>query len=198
VVTAIVTNNNDPEDQGRVKLKYPWLANDVESDWARVVGAGAGQERGFYCLPEVNDEVLVAFEHGDVNRPLVLGGLWNGVDAPAVPVGQAIRDGKVHTRAFRTRSGHTLTLVDDAEAKVQLETSGGHSLLLDDENTLIELKTSGGVVLTLNDADGSVTVACQGKLSLEAQQDISLKAGTALNLEASGRVVVKGATIELN
>jgi phage protein D/phage baseplate assembly protein gpV len=198
VVAAIVTNNNDPDDQGRVKLKYPWLADDVESDWARVVGAGAGDDRGFYCLPEVNDEVLVAFEHGDVNRPLVLGGLWNGVDAPAVPVGQAIADGKVHTRAFRTRSGHTLTLVDDTEAKVQLETAGGHSLLLDDENSLVELKTSGGITVTLNDGDSSATVSCQGKLSLEAQQDISLKAGTELNLEASGRVVVKGAMIELN
>ena len=198
VVTAMVTNNNDPKDQGRVKLKYPWLADDVESDWARVIGMGAGGERGFYCLPEVNDEVLVAFEHGDVNRPMVLGGLWNGVDTPTAPIGEAVKDGKVRTRAFKTRSGHALTFVDESEAKVQLETAGGHSLLLDDDNTKIEIQTSGGIVFKLDDSDGSATVQCQGKLTIEAQQAISLKAGTEMNLEATGRVVVKGATIDLN
>ena len=198
VVTAIVTNNNDPEDQGRVKLKYPWLSNDVETGWARVAGVGAGDGRGFYCLPEVNDEVLVAFVHGDVNCPLVLGGIWNGVDKPTVPVGEAIVDGKVHTRAFRTRSGHTLAFVDDSEAKVTLTTAGGHSLLLDDENTLVQVETSGGIVLKLDDADGSVTIQCSGKLNVESRQDIALKAGANLNLEATGQVVIKGVTIDLN
>jgi phage protein D/phage baseplate assembly protein gpV len=198
VVTAIVTNNRDDQDQGRVKLKYPWLAGDVESGWARVIGAGAGNERGFCCLPEVNDEVLVAFEHGDFNRPLVLGGLWNGVDKPVVPASQAVQDGKVQTRVFKTRGGHTLTFVDDGEAQVKIETSGGHSLLLDDANTAVTVETGGGIVLKLDDADGSVTVNCQGKLAIDAQQEISLKAGTDLKLEAGARVTVKGAMIELN
>jgi len=198
VVTAIVTNNADPQDQGRVKLKYPWLANDVESDWARVIGAGAGNERGFYVLPEVNDEVLVAFEHGDFNHPLVLGGLWNGVDKPVVPGSEAVKDGKVRTRAFKTRSGHTLTFVDESQAQVKLETAGGHSLLLDDENRSIQVESSGGIVLKMDDNDGSVTLSCKGKASIDAQQELSIKAGTDLKLEASGRVVVKGAMIELN
>lgn len=198
VVTAVVTNNKDDQDQGRVKLKYPWLAGDVESDWARVIGAGAGDERGFYCLPEVNDEVLIAFEHGDVNRPLVLGGLWNGVDKPATPIGEAVKDGKVRTRVFKTRSGHSLTFVDESEAQVRLETAGGHTFLLDDENTLVELQTAGGIVFKLDDSDGSVTLKCKGKLAVEAQQEISLKAGSDLKLEATGRVTVKGATVELN
>ena len=198
VVTAIVTNNKDDKDQGRVKLKYPWLADDVESDWARVIGAGAGDGRGFYCLPEVNDEVLVAFEHGNVNRPLVLGGLWNGVDKPTAPIGEAVKDGKVRTRIFKTRSGHTLTFVDESEAQVRLETAGGHTLLLDDENTLVELQTSSGIVLKLDDSDGSVTLKCSGKLAIEAGQEVAIKAGSDLKLEASGRVTIKGAMIELN
>lgn len=198
VVTAVVTNNGDPDGQGRVKVKYPWMSAEVESGWARVAGVGAGGERGFYCLPEVNDEVLVAFEHGDINCPLVLGGVWNGVDKPAVPAGEAVVDGKVHTRSFQTRSGHVLTFVDDSEGRVQLETAGGHKLLLDDGNTLIELTTSGGIVLRLDDADGSVKLECSGPLSIEAQRDISIKAGTNMNLEAGGQMVIKGATIDLN
>jgi phage protein D/phage baseplate assembly protein gpV len=198
VVPAIVTNNNDPDDQGRVKLKYPWMSDDVETGWARVVGVGAGNERGFYCLPEVNDEVLVAFEHGDVDRPLVLSGIWNGVDAPTVPIGEAVKDGKVHTRAFKTRSGHTLTFVDDSEGKVKLETAGGHVFLLDDENTLVQIETSGGIVFKLDDSDGSVTVECSGKMSVESRQDVDIKAGGNMNLEATGQMVIKGAIIDLN
>ena len=198
VVTAIVTNNNDPEDQGRVKLKYPWMADDVETGWARVAGIGAGDERGFYCLPEVNDEVLVAFEHGDVDRPLVISGLWNGVDAPTVPVGQAIQNGNVHTRAFKTRSGHTLTFVDDSEGKVELQTAGGHQLTLDDQNQVVQIETNGGIVFKLDDSNGGVTIQCSGKLQIDAQQDIALKAGTNMNLEATGQVVIRGATIDLN
>ena len=81
--SAIVTNNNDPDKLGRVKLKFPWLADTYESDWARIVQLGAGPDSGAVFLPEVNDEVLVAFEFGDIRRPYVLGGLWNGKDKPA-------------------------------------------------------------------------------------------------------------------
>ncbi|MBN1934504.1 MAG: VgrG-related protein [Anaerolineae bacterium] len=198
VVTAIVTNNKDDQDQGRVKLKYPWLSGDVESGWARVLGVGAGNGRGLYCLPEVNDEVLVAFEHGDVNRPLVIGSLWNGVDKPTLPLQEAVKDGKVRTRAFKTRQGHALTFVDDSGAQVRLETAGGHSLLLDDENTLVELKTQGGIALTLNDQDGSVTLNCKGDLKIEAQQALTIQAGSNLEISANGNVAVKGAKIDLN
>ncbi|MHC5731125.1 MAG: phage baseplate assembly protein V, partial [Nostoc sp.] len=68
-LVGLVTNNNDPKGWGRVKVKFPTLNINDESHWARVVGLGAGKERGFYCLPEIDDEVLVAFEHGDIHRP---------------------------------------------------------------------------------------------------------------------------------
>jgi uncharacterized protein involved in type VI secretion and phage assembly len=197
VVTAIVTNNNDDQEQGRVKLKYPWLSDDVESDWARVIGVGAGEERGFFCLPEVNDEVLVAFEHQDMNRPLVLGGLWNGVDVPTLPISDAVKDGAVHTRAFKTRGGHTLTFVDDSEACVRLETAEGHVFLLDDENTLIQLETSGGIVVKLDDSDGSVTIECDS-LSVDAGQEVSIKSGGSMTIEASSTLDIKGQVINLN
>ena len=82
VEIAIVTNNKDPEKQGRVKICFPRLPGKPESDWARVVQPAAGGGRGFYWLPEVSDEVLVAFERGQTNLPSVIGALWNGKDKP--------------------------------------------------------------------------------------------------------------------
>src|ERR1700681_1734571 len=82
VEIALVTNVKDPEKQGRVKVCFPRLPGKPESDWARVAQPAAGPGRGFYWLPEVNDEVLVAFERGQANLPYVIGALWNGKDQP--------------------------------------------------------------------------------------------------------------------
>ena len=86
VVTALVTNVGDPDDLGRVKVKYPWLGKnqgaEIESDWVRIASPMAGAQRGFLYLPEVNDEVLLAFEHGDVHHPYIVGALWSNTDKP--------------------------------------------------------------------------------------------------------------------
>ncbi|MEO0561769.1 MAG: VgrG-related protein, partial [Chloroflexota bacterium] len=107
VVPAIVTNVNDPDDMGRVKLKYPWLDDSLESGWARVAMMGAGSGRGFNWLPEVDDEVVVAFQLGDINYPYVIGGVYNGSDA--VPDAQKhAQDGKIEQRTIKTRAGHVI------------------------------------------------------------------------------------------
>ena len=82
VVIGIVTNNQDPDKLGRVKVQFPWLSNEDESFWARIASPMAGDKRGIYFLPEVDDEVLVVFEHGDMRFPYVIGALWNGQDSP--------------------------------------------------------------------------------------------------------------------
>lgn len=82
VVIGIVTNNEDPANLGRVKVKFPWLSDDNESDWARVAVLMAGESRGTWFPPQIDDEVLVAFQHGDIRFPIVLGALWNGKDIP--------------------------------------------------------------------------------------------------------------------
>lgn len=82
VVVAIVTNNRDPEKLGRLKVRFPWLSDVNESAWARLCTPLAGKGRGFYYLPEIDDEVLVAFEFGDINRPIILGSLWTGEHIP--------------------------------------------------------------------------------------------------------------------
>jgi phage protein D len=104
VVVAQVTNNDDPEKLGRVKLKFPWLSDGYESDWARMTQVGAGPDSGLSFLPEVNDEVLVAFEFGDVRRPVVIGALHNGRDRPRLGDG-LLDNGKVkRSTRRRTRS----------------------------------------------------------------------------------------------
>jgi phage protein D len=82
LLIGIVTDNRDPDGWARVKVKFPYLTGDYATDWARVASAGAGRQRGIQFIPEVNDEVLVGFEFGDVHHPYVIGGLWNGKDAP--------------------------------------------------------------------------------------------------------------------
>ncbi|HEX2224158.1 MAG TPA: phage baseplate assembly protein V, partial [Thermoanaerobaculia bacterium] len=110
VVVGVVTNNQDPEGLGRVKLRLPWLSAQAESDWARVISPMAGGDRGLYALPEVDDEVLVAFEHGRAELPYVLGSLWNGKDKPPA----ANEDGKNKLRVLKSRSGHRVRLDDTA------------------------------------------------------------------------------------
>ena len=91
VVIGVVTNNHDPRSLGRIKVKFPWLSADNESNWARVASLMAGKGRGALFLPEVDDEVLVMFEHGYMEHPYVVGALWNGKDTPPKPTGTQSR-----------------------------------------------------------------------------------------------------------
>src|SRR5437868_30783 len=117
VVVGIVTNNQDPDGLGRVKVRFPWLSDTDESTWARVAAPMAGKDRGAYFLPEVDDEVLVAFEHGDPRFPYVLGALWNGNAQPFL----TNEDGKNDLRVIRSRSGHTIVLNDkDGEETIEI------------------------------------------------------------------------------
>ncbi len=127
MLVGIVSNNVDPEKMGRVRVKFPSLTELHESNWARVVSIGAGNQRGFDCLPEINDEVLVAFEHGDIHRPYVIGGVWNGLDKTPTTVDNSVAGGKVRLRTFKSRVGHQLQFVEedkDSKKGVYLNTAG--------------------------------------------------------------------------
>jgi uncharacterized protein involved in type VI secretion and phage assembly len=107
VVVGIVTNVDDPDDLGRVKVKFPWLADDQESYWARISNLLAGNGYGSWFLPAVGTEVLVAFEHGDIRFPYVLGMLWNGQDKPPQPKSD---DDKEHDKVIKTAQKNLLTI----------------------------------------------------------------------------------------
>lgn len=178
-LVGIVTDNEDPEGWGRVKVKFPTLTEEHASNWARVVAAGAGNLRGFDCLPEINDEVLVAFEHGDIHRPYVIGGVWNGKDAPPEPVGSSVQDGKVRLRTFKTRTGHQLQFVEEdkrgSSAGVYIETKAGHQVSINDTQQFVEIKTSSGHIFRLDDRESSIKLHSQGNITITANGTITLQ-----------------------
>lgn len=195
VVVALVTNNDDPDKGGRVKLKFPWLADDYESDWARLVSLGAGPDSGAVWLPEVNDEVLVAFEFGDIRRPYVVGGLWNGVDKPRL--GDALFDnGKVKRRGFVSRKGHRFVFLDgDGDAGIALLTSNDSlRIALKESATEIHVKSDGTILI---ESTGDLTIKGSANVSVEAGAQLTLK-GATITVSASGPVDIDGTPIQLN
>lgn len=99
-------------------------SKDHASHWARGVAIGMVNAGGFDCLLKVNDDVLVAFEHGVIHRPYVLSSVWNSRDAPPVSVQQSVQDGKVRLRTFKTPAGHQLQFIDDDRAgNIHLKTA---------------------------------------------------------------------------
>ena len=198
VVVAVVTNIADPDKLGRVKVKYPWITDEAESYWARVVGIGAGAGRGMFFMPEVGDEVLVTFEHGDFSRPFVIGGLWNGADAPP-PEGQNAAAGEeAKVRTIHSQNGHHITMYDNAENKVEIITEGGHQIILDDANRNIIIKSSGGLNLTMDDSGSKITFESGNEVEIISSGNMKLQSNGNMDLQASGNVNIKGAMINLN
>src|SRR5215470_11123638 len=158
VVTGIVKCLNDPEGQGRIKLQFPWLSDSLRSSWAPVASALAGKERGAFLMPELDDEVLVAFEHGDINHPFIVGFLWNGVDTPPETTNQ--------NRIIKTPGGHQLRFEDqDGAKKVIVTSNGGYEIEIDDAAQTVTVRTkSGAQSIVLSDAGQSITMRGGGRV----------------------------------
>ncbi|MFP2925249.1 phage baseplate assembly protein V [Pyxidicoccus sp. 3LG] len=193
VVVGVVTNNEDPKGMGRVKVKFPWLSGTGESNWARVASPMAGKERGFYFLPEVEDEVLVMFEHGYVECPYVVGALWNGQDKPPESNG----DKKNNKRLIKSRSGHLITLDDtqDAEKISIVDKSGKNRIELDTQSNKVtivsekdlSIEARGDIRLATD--SGDLSIKCRS-FSVDAQQGYQLK-GAQASMEASDGMAIK-------
>jgi phage protein D/phage baseplate assembly protein gpV len=167
MVIGLVTNNNDPDGMGRVRVKYPSLSDNEESDWARVLSINLGNARGVYMLPQVNDEVVVAFENGDPRRPLVIGSVFNGKDKPG---SEMLPDQKGGFALMSDDVGHVHTKKD--------------MTFKSDEKLVIEVTK-----------DNETTV--KGKSTTKADQSVELKAGTSYTLEAGSSMSIKGASISV-
>jgi phage protein D/phage baseplate assembly protein gpV len=199
VVPAIVTDVKDPKGMYRVKVKYPWLSPDYVSGWARLVQAGAGGTRGTVMIPEVDDEVLVAFEEGDPSRPYVLGGLYNAVDKAVVPQTQVAPSGKVLERSFHSRTGHRLTFNDgEAAPKQSIELVSG------DKKVTVTLAGENGVAISvldqrkvIIDAAGDVEVTSKGNVKVTATASMELEAAT-VKIKATGSLEMSGATVKID
>ncbi len=193
VVVGLVTNNQDPEKLGRVKVKFPWLSDTDESFWARVATPMAGKNRGLYLLPEVDDEVLVAFEHGQVEFPYILGALWNGKDTQPESNG----DGKNNMRSLTSRSGHVVRLDDtDGSEKIEIiDKTGKNKMTFSAADNTITIAADADITIQSN--TGKVKLVGQG-IELSSQAEVKIEASSTADLKANGQTTIKGATVNIN
>lgn len=216
IVVGLVTNNNDPDDLGRVKVKYPWLPKDqgaeIESDWIRVVSPMGGAERGFYYLPEIDDEVVVAFEHGDVHRPYMIGMLWSSKDKPPMAIGDVVSSGKVNKRVIKSRSGHVIIL-DDTSGQEQIiirDKTGEDEIIIDSKEKNLTINIGNNITIeakgkinqtstqdTTMESKAKLTIKSTSNMTIETQGNMSLKSTGNMTLEATGSLSLKGLTTKV-
>jgi uncharacterized protein involved in type VI secretion and phage assembly len=193
VVVGIVTNNQDPDKLHRVKVQFPWLDGSTESHWARVATPMAGKKRGLYFLPEVEDEVLVAFEHGSIDFPCVIGSLWNGKDTPP----ESNSDHQNNNRALHSRSGHIIRFVDKSgsESIEIIDKQGTQKIVISSKDNTITISAQSDIVI--KSSTGKVKVEGVG-VEITSQTDVKIKASTTMDVQAGAIMNVKGSLIKLN
>jgi uncharacterized protein involved in type VI secretion and phage assembly len=191
VAIALVTQNKDDDGLCRVKVRYPWHDKPRESYWARLAMPMAGKNRGVVLIPEVGDEVLVAFEREDLRFPYVLGALWNGQEKPPL----ANDDGKNDRRIIKSRKGHKLFFDDGTKGTVELAHTDGKRAVFDDDGILVE--DGKGNQLKIESNSGAMTIKANGSLSIKAAT-ISIEATGTLDLKASATLTVRGSLVNIN
>lgn len=200
VYPAKVTDNKDPEKLGRVKLRFLWRSENDETDWTRVATLFVGEGFGSYVIPDIDNEVLVSFIEGDINRPVVIGCLWN---LNASPIDDAVTDNNT-VKEIRTKSGHRIIFDDGENKKIEITTSKGSQIVIDDKNGSLTIKDESGKNEMIMNSDG-IKLKAQNKISLEANE-IEISSGTKLTLKgsaqaelsSSGTTDIKGTIINLN
>jgi uncharacterized protein involved in type VI secretion and phage assembly len=193
VVSGRVTDNRDPEGLGRVKVTFPWLGDESGTWWARIAAPAGGRGRGAWFLPEVDDEVLVAFEHGDPRFPYVLGALWNQDAAPP----EDVEKGGADHRSITSRSGHVLRLDDtDSEEKIEIvDKTGKNRIVITSSDNGLKISAEGDIVI----ASTGGNVAIEGAdVKISAKGTATVKAAGKLELSANGQTTVKGAMVAIN
>lgn len=154
LMIGVVVDTADPLGQGRIRVSFPGLGSDALSNWAPIAALMAGNDRGTWFIPEIGDEAVVAFDRGDPSWPIVLGFLWNGVDAPPST--------STKERMLRSVNGHTIRFLDSTP------TSGGNA-----GGIAIEDASGNSIVLT----NGKVTIHSVGVLELDAATIVLTSSG---------------------
>jgi uncharacterized protein involved in type VI secretion and phage assembly len=226
LVPGVVTNIQDPDKVGRVKVKFPSLSAADESGWARVVAPGAGPLTGMEFLPEVNDEVLLGFEQGDLRYPVVLGGIWSKKNKPPIAETAAT----VKMRTIQTKQGHKIELSDGdddgtksvtithgdkkttlllAQDKISITAADGKPITMKSGSNMVEIDANGGITLkgtkvTIDAGTGDVSITgnnvkIEGKTGVAIKGTGTFKAeGGMANLESTGILTVKGSLVKIN
>jgi uncharacterized protein involved in type VI secretion and phage assembly len=199
VTLGIVTDTDDTKNLGRVKLRFPWLSNRVESAWARIATQWGGQRRGSYFVPEVDDEVLVAFRHGDLGYPYVLGFVWSEKDPPPEETPRANR------RELRSKQG-SLLVFDDTKGKesVTMRSPNGYQVTVDEGARQVKLSEPNGqleisVTAGVGGQPGTISItANSGDIRLKAPAGKVSVEGSSVDVKATGQLLLKGSTVQIN
>ncbi|MGM9489717.1 phage baseplate assembly protein V [Ideonella sp. YS5] len=193
VVCGVVTNNQDPDGLHRVKVRYPWLNLEDESHWARVATPMAGNARGVYFLPEVDDEVLVAFEHGSLEHPYVIGALWNGQDKPP----EDNQDGCNDNRSIHSRSGHVIRLSDKSgDERVEIiDKTGNNRVVIHSQDNSIQVEATGDI--SVKSTSGRVKIEGVG-IDIKSSADVQIEAQSTLSARATSQMSLNGAIVDIN
>jgi uncharacterized protein involved in type VI secretion and phage assembly len=198
VVRGIVTNNQDPNNQGRVRVNCPALDADHESEWARVIGPAAGKDRGLMMIPQVGDEVVIAFEHDDVHFPYVLGSVWNGNGTPG---GLAQQDGSFVLQSdkfMNMKSKDSISIKSDKDLSIEIKQNMDEKV---SQNLTVKADQSvseeAGTDFTIK-AGTSVTIKGGTTMEIEAQAGLTLSCGGGkIALQPGGIVQISGTQVML-
>lgn len=191
VAIGVVTQNKDPDGLCRVKVSFPWHEQPRESYWARLAVPMAGDDRGLVLIPEVGDEVLVAFEREDLRFPYILGALWNGREKPPV----ANDDGNNDKRLFQSRKKHYLLFDDGAQGVVELAHEKKRRVVFDDTGFVVE--DENGNTLKVESSSGTMTIEAKGPLNIKGAT-VAIESSGTLELKASATLTIKGSLVQIN
>ena len=190
-VIGIVTDNKDPDKLGRVKLKIPVLSDQDTTFWCPIIMLGAGKNRGWFFIPDKDDEVLVMFEHGDLNRPLVVGALWNGKDKPPDK-----NPGGNPRRVLKSRLGNKITFDDDKQQLIIEDGVGKGKITFDSQANKITIEALDGDVCFQTPAD-DMTIVAQS-IEMTANTNLEIHAGDAMQWGAGASATIKSSGTTLS
>jgi uncharacterized protein involved in type VI secretion and phage assembly len=197
-VIGIVTDIKDDQKHCRVKITIPSLPGKENTWWATWVSIGGGKDRGWFSLPEIDDEVLVMFEHGDIGRPVIVGALWNGKDKP--PHNNS--DGKNMVRMFKSKSGNKVTL-DDDKGTITLEDGGGNGVVTISKDKKVTFEAKKGDA-TFQAKEEVIILAKE--ISISSKQATNINDGSGgmkltgkdVTIKSSGVMKIEAPKIEMN
>lgn len=207
VIIAIVSDNNDPEKLGRVRISFPSLSGERVEYWAQYAVLMAGKETGTYFLPEIGEQVIVSFENGEISRPFILGSLWNSADKPP----EVESGDENNIRMIKSRSGHIIRLDDtDSKEKIEIIDKSGKNLIIFDtaENTLtikaeknIKIEAAEGIDLSSKalkiSADDSIDIAAKD-IKISAENEVGLEAKKGMSLDGGAKTKIAGKRVDIN
>jgi len=186
IVIGVVTDLDDPDRIGRVRVTFPHLGGEP-SDWARIATPMAGKDRGAFFRPEKDDEVLVAFEHGEPRRPYVIGALWSKVDTPPPDDADPVKN---NWRFLKSRSGHVIKF-DDTKGSEKIE------IVDKDEKRKVVIDSANKKIQVICEQGDVEVQAKAGSVKVEAMT-VEIKSSKNMTLEATGTMTTKGATVNIN